>query len=237
MNRKQTGSLSGIRTAALAAAAVLAAGALWGCGARAGGTGARADVVKDGRVQVTLWYSGGKTAAGVMEELIGDFNSSQQQYQVTGIQQADYDETYTKLAAAIAGKTGADAALLDSDKARSLAEKGLLAGLSPYFEADEELETEDFVPVFYDQCRLGDGAVFAMPAYGTSQVMYYNRELFDRAGIDPEQIGTLQDLERAAEAVSGMGGQENIPLSLHPPARYTSGSVYWKSRRLPLFPI
>ena len=55
MNRKQTGSLSGIRTAALAAAAVLAAGALWGCGARAGGTGARADVVKDGRVQVTLW--------------------------------------------------------------------------------------------------------------------------------------------------------------------------------------
>ena len=84
MNRKKTGSLRGIRTAALAAAAVLAAGALWGCGARAGGTGARADVVKDGRVQVTLWYSGGKTAAGVMEELIGDFNSSQQQYQVTG---------------------------------------------------------------------------------------------------------------------------------------------------------
>ena len=210
MNRKQTGSLSGIRTAALAAAAVLAAGALWGCGARAGGTGARADVVKDGRVQVTLWYSGGKTAAGVMEELIGDFNSSQQQYQVTGIQQADYDETYTKLAAAIAGKTGADAALLDSDKARSLAEKGLLAGLNPYFEADEELETEDFVPVFYDQCRLGDGTVFAMPAYGTTQVMYYNRELFDRAGIDPERIGTWQDLERAAEAVSGMGGEEKL---------------------------
>ena len=210
MNRKQTGSLSGIRTAALAAAAVLAASALWGCGARAGGTGARADVVKDGRVQVTLWYSGGKTAAGVMEELIGDFNSSQQQYQVTGIQQADYDETYTKLAASIAGKTGADAALLDSDKARSLAEKGLLAGLSSYFEADEELETEDFVPVFYDQCRLGDGTVFAMPAYGTTQVMYYNRELFDRAGIDPERIGTWQDLERAAEVVSGMGGEEKL---------------------------
>ena len=54
MNRKQTGSLSGIRTAALAAAAVLAAGALWGCGARAGGTGARADVVKDGQKRGTV---------------------------------------------------------------------------------------------------------------------------------------------------------------------------------------
>ena len=82
--------------------------------------------------------------------------------------------------------------------------------MNPYFEADEELETEDFVPVFYDQCRLGDGTVFAMPAYGTTQVMYYNRELFDRAGIDPERIGTWQDLERAAEAVSGMGGEEKL---------------------------
>ena len=104
--------LGGAR-AVLAASAVLAAGALWGCGGGAGEGGARADVVKDGRVQVTLWYSGGKTAAGVMEEIVEDFNGSQEQYRVTGVQQADYDETYTKLAAAIAGKTGADAALLD----------------------------------------------------------------------------------------------------------------------------
>lgn len=208
MNREPIGSVRGIRTAALAAAIVLAVSALCGCGTRAGGTAARADVVKDGRVQVTLWYSGGKTAAGVMEEMIGDFNRSQQQYQVTGVQQADYDETYTKLAAAIAGKTGADAALLDSDKARSLAEKGLLAGLNSCIEADEQLGTADFVPVFYDQCRLEDGTVFAIPAYGTTQVMYYNRELFERAEIDPNRIGTWQDLERAAEAISGMGGGE-----------------------------
>ena len=72
--------------------AVLAAGCfslLTGCGAKA-----PADtVVADGRVQVTLWYSGGKTAAGVMEEIIDSFNQSQNQYTVTGIQQADYDET------------------------------------------------------------------------------------------------------------------------------------------------
>ena len=84
MNREPIGSVRGIRTAALASAIVLAVSALCGCGTRAGGMAARADVVKDGRVQVTLWYSGGKTAAGVMEEMIGDFNRSQQQYQVTG---------------------------------------------------------------------------------------------------------------------------------------------------------
>lgn len=192
--------------AALAAAIVLAAGTLWGCGPAAGENGARADVVKDGRVQVTLWYSGGKTAAGVMEEIIADFNRSQEQYQVTGIQQADYDETYTKLAAAIAGKTGADTALLDADKALNLAEKGLLSGLNACIDGDEGLEPEDLIPVFYEQCKLEDGTVFAMPAYGTTQVMYYNRELFDRAGIKPEDIATWQDLEQAAAKIRGAGG-------------------------------
>ena len=55
MNREPIGSVRGIRTAALAAAIVLAVSALCGCGTRVGGTAARADVVKDGRVQVTLW--------------------------------------------------------------------------------------------------------------------------------------------------------------------------------------
>ena len=59
-----------------------------------------------------------------------------------------------------------------------------------------------------DSCMLDEGTVCAIPAYGTTQVMYYNRELFERAEIDPNRIGTWQDLERAAEAISGMGGGE-----------------------------
>ncbi|MFR2824593.1 MAG: hypothetical protein ACLTCQ_08445 [Enterocloster bolteae] len=45
---------------------------------------------------------------------------------MTGIQQADYDETYTRLQAGIAGKNAADIALLDSDKTRNLMKKELL---------------------------------------------------------------------------------------------------------------
>lgn len=55
------------------------------------------DAAVDGKVQITFWYSGGKTAAGVMGDIIQAFNQSQDEYEVTGIQQADYDETYTKL--------------------------------------------------------------------------------------------------------------------------------------------
>lgn len=165
------------------------------------------DTVADGKVQVTLWYSGGKTAAGVMEDIIGDFNQSQEDFQVTGIQQADYDETYTKLQAGIAGKHAADIALLDSDKSRSLMEKGLLASIDTYIQEDSGFDRGGLIPVFYNQCLKDDGTPYAMPAYGTTQVMYYNRALFHDAGIRPDSIKTWQDLAAAAETIHSQTSQ------------------------------
>lgn len=180
--------------------AVLAAGCfslLTGCGAKA-----PADTIAaDGRVQVTLWYSGGKTAAGVMEEIIDSFNQSQNQYTVTGIQQADYDETYTRLQAGIAGKNAADIALLDSDKTRNLMKKELLVPLDGYTDQDTSFDPDTLIPVFHQQCLGEDGTMYAMPAYGTTQVMYYNRSLFGKAGIRPDSIKTWEDLAEASEVI------------------------------------
>lgn len=184
----------------LTAAAALAL--LSGCASQSRTT----DVIKDGRTQIDFWYSGGKTAAGVMEDIIRDFNQSQDEYQVTGIQQADYDETYMKLQAGIAGKTAADVALLDSDKSRSLMEKKLLVPIDAYLEKSAALDSEDLLPVFYSQCRLADGTVYAIPAYGTTQVLYYNRSLFEKAGIEAASIGTWQDLAAAAKTIKDTAG-------------------------------
>lgn len=166
------------------------------------GAGAKSqDTARDGRVQITFWYSGGKTAAGVMEDIIGEFNQSQQDYEITGIQQADYDETYTKLQAGIAGKNAPDIALLDSDKSRSLMEKHLLVPMNTYTEQDAAFHSQDLIPVFYNQCLTRDGALYAIPAYGTTQVMYYNRGLFEKAGVNPDSIKTWQDLAEAASTI------------------------------------
>ena len=96
-------------TIALLAISVLSAA---GCGPQ------KTERAADGRIELTFWYSGGKTAVGVWEELIADFNDSQSLYTVKGITQADYDETYQKVQAGIASKTAADIVLLDADKAR-----------------------------------------------------------------------------------------------------------------------
>lgn len=181
---------------------------LSGCAAKAAGAGGE-KTDASGRTEVTLWYSGGKTAAGVMEEMVQEFNASQEQYTVAGVVQADYDETYQKLQAGIASKTAADLALMDADKAYSLAAKGLLEDIRPLAEADETFAEDQYLEVFYKQGVKEDGALFALPAYGTTQVMYYNRAVFEKAGIVPEEIKTWQDLEQIAGKLAA-SGQEDV---------------------------
>lgn len=171
---------------------------------------AQADSKEDAgdRVQVKVWYSGGKTATKVLDEIIQQFNSRQDTYEAKGVVQADYDETYEKLQAAIAGKKQPDVVLLDADKAVNLAEKGLLEDLKAFVEKDASMNTEDFIPVFYNQGFTENGELFAIPAYGTTQVMYYNMEAFEKAGIQADNIKTWQDLAQAAEGMTVRDGEE-----------------------------
>lgn len=184
------------------AAALAATGCLSGCGQ----TGKEA--LADGRTEVVFWYSGGKTAVGVWEQLIAEFNESQELYTVTGVTQADYDETYQKVQAGIASKTAADVVLLDADKSRNLAEKKLLEDMTAYTKEDSSFVKEDYIEVFYEQGMLEDGMLFALPAYGTTQVMYYNRAVLEKAGILPETIQTWQDVAAIDGALKNSGLNE-----------------------------
>jgi multiple sugar transport system substrate-binding protein len=57
--------------------------------------------------------------------------------------------------------------------------KELLVRLDRYTDQDDSFDKDSLIPVFHNQCLWDDGALYAMPAYGTTQVMYYNRRLFE----------------------------------------------------------
>ena len=94
-------------------------------------------------VDVEFWYSGGKTAVGVVQEIVDSFNASQSKYHVSTVTQADYDETYQKLQAGIAGNAAPDLVLLNVEAARNLDSKSLLADLQPMIDADSEFQKDN----------------------------------------------------------------------------------------------
>ncbi len=189
----------------------MAATVITGCGAGAG-TGNGADnsakqtEASDKTVEIDFWYSGGKTAVNVLQDTVDAFNESQSKYHINTVTQADYTETYEKLQAGIAGKKAPDMALLDVDKARNLSNKKLVADIQPFVDKDSDFQKDDYLDVFLNQGYDADGKLFALPAYGTTQVMYYNIKAFEKAGVKAEDIKTWQDLAAAAKKIHEQNG-------------------------------
>ncbi len=181
----------------------ITAGLFTGCGNNGAKETKRTE---DGKIQIDFWYSGGKTAVNVFQDIVDDFNESQDKYKIVTNTQADYTETYEKLQAGIAGNKAPDMALLDVDKSRNLSEKGLISDLNKYINKDSEFQKDDYLSVFFQQGVADDGKIFALPAYGTTQVMYYNKAAFEAAGIDAKSISTWQDLAAAAEKMTSKDG-------------------------------
>ena len=198
-------------------ASALAVSALAGCGVSATDsapaeaqtgteeTGEENDAASAEAVEVEFWYAGGKTAVNVIQEIVDSFNESQDQYHVKTVTQADYEETYQSLQAGIAGNAAPDLVLLNVDAARSLSDKELVLDLNSLIEADPEFSQEDYLEVFYKQGMDDAGKVYGLPAYGTTQVLYYNMEAFEAAGIKAEDIQTWADLGEAASKIKAAG--------------------------------
>ena len=165
---------------------------------------AAADIDKSDRVELEFWYAGGKTAVGIIQGIVDDFNASQSDYYVTTVVEADYDETYQKVQAGIAGNVAPDIALLEVEAAASLSEKDLLTDLGTFINADADFDKDDYLQVYYEQGVDGD-KVYALPAYGSTQVMYYNRDVFEKAGVTPDDIKTWQDLAEVSKKIKDEG--------------------------------
>ncbi len=158
----------------------------------------------EGKTEIEFWYSGGKTAVGVIEEIVNDFNQSQDDYFVKTATMADYDETYQKLQSGIAGNVAPDVALIEVDAAKTLSDKALLTDLSSFVNEDADFNRDDYLDVYFAQGVDGE-KIFAIPAYGSTQVMYYNREVFDKAGVNAEDIKTWKELAEVSQKIKDEG--------------------------------
>ncbi len=162
---------------------------------------------EDGKVKIEFWYGlGGKLGENV-EKLITEFNESQDEVTVVGVAQGDYDETVQKLQAAIAAKKVPAAVLLETEPLNAFADKGVLASLSSYIEKEENFNSDDFVKAFYEQGNI-DGEQYGIPLFGTTQVLYYRKDMFEEAGITPDTLKTWESLAGAAEKLTKKNGND-----------------------------
>ncbi|WP_193568283.1 ABC transporter substrate-binding protein [Gracilibacillus saliphilus] len=150
--------------------------------------------------EIEFWYGLGGNLGDNMERIIDEYNNSQDEVIVNGVAQGDYTETYQKLQAAIAAQEVPAAVLLGVDTMNALAQKEALAPMDDFIAQATEFNETDFVESFYSQGQVG-GSQYALPLYGTTQVLYYRDDVFSELGISPDALNNWETLLEAAETI------------------------------------
>ncbi|NIQ99401.1 MAG: extracellular solute-binding protein, partial [Gemmatimonadales bacterium] len=71
----------------------------------------------------------------------------------------------------------------------------------PFIQRDESFDLPDFYPDLVDLCRH-EGALFSLPRYTSVYVLFYNKDLFDAAGLAyPDNTWTWDDYLSAARTL------------------------------------
>lgn len=156
---------------------------------------------------VDFWYSGGTKPQKIMTTLINEFNQSQNEYHINGALQGNYKETYQKLQAGLASNTQPEFALVYSSDAISLQQRNLLRDICPYM--NDTFNFADFLEPFRKQVTLKDNHIFALPAYGTTQVFYYNKQILAAHGFTADDLKTWQGVAKVSQAVSKKDAKGN----------------------------
>jgi multiple sugar transport system substrate-binding protein len=91
----------------------------------------------------------------------------------------------------ISGRTP-DAGYLDLSSGAVFIDNGVAADLAPYIESDERFRLDDYFANTVD-CFRRDGRIYGIPLDFTPMVMYYNKRLFDAAGVAYPRDGWTWD--------------------------------------------
>lgn len=139
-----------------------------------------------------------------LDEMIAAFNEQYPDITVE-VETAPFDEYFASLQTQIAGGDAPDAFELNFENFVSFASKGALADLSGLIAGDGELDPAAYYQRALDAFAV-DGSQYALPESYSTVLSFYNKDLFDQAGIAyPTDDWTWADERAAAETLAGLG--------------------------------
>lgn len=155
-------------------------------------------------VELTMWtgFTGGDR--GAYEDLIAAFNASHDTIQVT-MDVQPWDTIAQSLPAAWATGQAPDLATPNFDPniiAQYLETESLLP-LDAIGDGEDQINVDKLVPAAIEAFTV-DGTLYAVPANVTTLQLYYNKDLFEAAGIDGPPA-TVEEFRAAAVQLTGDG--------------------------------
>jgi multiple sugar transport system substrate-binding protein len=138
-----------------------------------------------------------------LDQMIAAFKTANPDVDVK-VETAPFDQYFTKLQTLIAGGTPPDVFELNYENFVTYASKGALADLTPLAGADAGF-AKKFYPRAYEAFSR-DGKQYGLPQSFSNVVLFYNKDLFDAAGVAyPTEDWTWKEELDAAQKLTDAG--------------------------------
>lgn len=169
--------------------------------------------VPEGATQIAFWHSmGGDIGGKAIPKLATDFNLAQQKCYVTATYQGSYDDSLNKLKAGLQSKDIPAVVQVFDIGTRLMIDLKVATPVQDFIDAENydisDLETN--VLAYYTV----DGKLWSMPFNTSNPMLYYNKDMFKAAGLDPDKPPrTWAEFEDAARKLTqkDASGKVTIP--------------------------
>lgn len=137
----------------------------------------------DGKIHLTYWYAWKDKIGESKEELVKQFNESQDKIVVDAEYQGSYDELASKTQAAKAANNAPEIFEVEIANMYTMAKGGMIENLSSF--VDDQVDIDDFNEGLMHEAYIDDN-LYGLPFYRSTPIMYKNISMLKDAGLDPE---------------------------------------------------
>lgn len=191
---------------AVIATVVSSAMLLAGCGNTSGNGNQSSNSISSGSknhvTNITFWN--GHPSGALQQQMhteIAQFNQSHPDIHVSYV---DKDASIQQITAAFAGNQAPNVVMPGLDNAKAFADAGYLVDLTPYMKSSNHL-SQNFYPVVWNSFATKTGKRYVLPyEESTRLVIYYNQNLFNKAGIT-QSPKTWSEIQKDAEKITALG--------------------------------
>lgn len=168
----------------------------------------------DGKTTITFWHSMGGVNGEALQYLVDKYNSENTDgVYVDAEYQGEYDDAINKLKSAQIGNMGADLVQIYEIGTRFMIDSGWVIPMQDLMEADgyDISGLEPNIAAYYTV----DDTLYSMPFNSSTPILYYNKDMFDAAGIT-EVPDSLEEIDAIASDLTSKGGAgEAISMGIY----------------------
>ena len=176
-------------------------------------------------VTITMWHALTAGNENVLAQLVSEFEASQPDVKVKLVAQNAYPELLEKYKAGLSSGDLPDVAQFEDTTVQTLVDSKTTVPISDCIKADK-YDTSDFLPRTLEFYKT-QGVQRSMPWNVSNPVLFYNRNAFRQAGLDPDKPPqTLDQVKEYAQKIKAAGYPYGIALHAEP---YLLEFLYAKS--------